>query len=515
MVSLNKSFIEIYFDFDWSLVDRVSNLPDREFVKSRKMWRVPASPFHAGVVINALKNKFHIMDEVHTLAASAPAQKSSDPILTGKDYAALFPFQREGLEFILKRGGRVILADDMGLGKTVTALYYVRAVEGATLVVCPANVTYKWVREVERWLPGKKATPITSGKDVLDDADVHVISYDLMKNRIEELLEKNYTTIIFDECHAVKNYKAQRTKAAKRLSSRSDHLLFLSGTPFMNHPTELFTLLNMLDPVTYPNFFQFARRYCGASMMNGYWYFPNTLTNGDELRERLKTVMVRHTKREVLKELPDKTRTLVPILISNQSEYNKARREFKTWYAKEGRDVSKANQLTKLSALRHVIGLGKVPHALSLAEDILHGDEQVVLFAHHKDVAAALVAGLPDYQVGVISGDVSAKDRGKLTAAFAQHALQVMVITVAGAEGIDLFTSSNIIFVEREWTPAKEEQAEDRLHRMGQKNAVTCWYLVAKGTVDERLAEVVHRKRDLFGQVVSQDEIVQTILEGV
>ena len=515
LVTLTEKHIEIIFDFDWAVVNRVRVLPDCEFVRQRKMWRTPATAFHAQAVIKQLRKDFTISDDVQALARTYDPEAPREKLKKGS-YPHLFPFQRDGLEFIIGQGGRAILADDMGLGKTVTALAYMDYQGGRTLVVAPSNVTYKWKAECERWLPGRSVEIVTKGKQQFPASDVVILSYDLLKAYVETIVSfAKFDVLIADECHYVKNFKSQRTKSVKRVASVTDCQLYLSGTPFTNRPSELFPILNMLHPEIYRNFFSFAKRYCGAELMNGYWYYPNILTNGDELRERLSRVMIRHTKQESLKDLPDKTRVLIPITISNIKEYTHARTDFKRWYAKEGKDATKATQLVKLGVLRHVMGRGKVGAAVELAEELLHDDEQVVLFAHHKDVVADLLAALEFYKTGLITGDSPAKQRAETVKKFQSGTLRLLIITVAGAEGIDLFAASHIIFVEREWTPAKEEQAEDRLHRHGQKSAVTCHYLIARNTVDERLADVVHQKRDLFGQVLSQDEIIQTVLDEV
>jgi SWI/SNF-related matrix-associated actin-dependent regulator 1 of chromatin subfamily A len=294
--------------------------------------------------------------------------------------------------------------------------------------------------------------------------------------------------------------------------------MFLSGTPFLNHPAELFPMLNMLDPVGFANFYEYAKRYMGAEYIQGHWFFPPGLvTNRAELADRLSRLMIRRTKKDVAIDLPDLTRTIVPMELDNKAAYKKAVRSVREWLKEKGREVlNPAHALTRLNTLRQIVGEGKVKMALELSEDILQDeDKRIVLFCHHKEILASLTAGLKHYGVRIISGDVPQKERLENTNEFLRpdSPIRVMIITVAGAEGIDLYSASDIIFVEREWTPAREEQAEARLHRMGQKNPVTAWYLVARGTVDEKLDRIVSEKRKVFGQVITQDEIVTRIME--
>jgi SNF2 family DNA or RNA helicase len=249
----------------------------------------------------------------------------------------------------------------------------------------------------------------------------------------------------------------------------------------------------------------------------GQWFFPpGGTSNLGELADRLSRVMIRRTKQEVLKDLPELTRTLVPVQIDNMSDYKVAIHDLKEWLKEEGKEVKDPNHvLTKLNVLRQVVGRGKVFAAIEMAESILDADRKVVLFAHHKETVTSLYDALKKYGCLVIAGDTPAKERAKNSNLFLSldSGIRVMIITIAGAEGIDLYSASDIIFVEREWTPAKEEQAEARLHRIGQRAAVTAWYIVAKKTVDEKLAKVVQEKRKIIGQVIRQDQIVQQILQ--
>jgi SNF2 family DNA or RNA helicase len=314
-------------------------------------------------------------------------------------------------------------------------------------------------------------------------------------------------------CHYLKSPKSQRGRVAKSLAKHIQRKLYLSGTPFENRPAELFPILNAIDPVGFNNFYSYATRYCGAIKEGNFFQVPrNVATNASELAGRLKNYMIRRTKQEVAIQLPELSRSMVPVPLSKTTEYKKALAEFQEW-AKSGK--KKTSALVKLTALRQIIGKEKLEPAIELAESVLESGRQVVLFAHHKEVVSALHKHFKLEGCGVISGDTAPEDRQKLARAFNldNSKIRVMIITVAGAEGINLFGASDIIFVEREWTPAKEEQAEARLHRLGQKNAVTSYYLVATNTIDEHMNKLVEEKRKLFNQVIGQDEILTSILE--
>lgn len=503
VIYVDNNRIEIHFPFSWVLVERMRDIPDAGFDKPNKLWYVPATPFHADVIIRELDDEFYIGQDVYELAQG---EKKTPEFPMDK---RLYKFQQAGLKFIVQSDGRCILADSMGLGKTPQALAYANLVKGKTLVVAPANVIWKWKAEADKWTSLTSAVVSTS-KEKLPDVNIHIMSYAIMRLRKDELSKLPYVLAIWDECHRLSNYKTQQVQAAKKIiRSGILHSLYLSGTPFLNNPGELFSVLNMIDPMSFPTFTKFAQRYLGAYFVDGHWYFPKgVVENRDELVKRLSSLMIRRTKQEVMPELPDKSRVIVPVSI-NMKQYKKEEKELRAWYS-NGRSGS---VLARMTGLRMVVGKEKVKASAELAIDILEQDQQVVLFAHHKDVVEMLRNELSEYKVGIISGDTKPKSRQEIVDEFLDGNLSVVIMTVAGAEGIDLYSASHIIFVEREWVPAKEEQAEDRLHRNGQKNAVTAYYITAKDTIDERLAGVVQQKRDVFGKVVTQDDIETSILE--
>jgi len=508
-VILQDTRIAIRFSFDLRIIETIKyNLPDRawNYKTHPGVWSVPNSPWHCAKVIEVLKPIGFYIDPNVEKCANAKAEKPNFRKQLPKD---LYLYQKDGIEFIWAARGRALVTDDMGLGKSAEALVWSTLFGGSrVLIVAPANVIWKWaLKEIKMWAPDRSWQVVETSKQVIEKKDITIMSYAIMVSRYEELMGLPFDTIIFDEAHYLKSNKSQRNRVARKLIKGVPHLLLLTGTAFKNKRIELYPLLNMIDPHTWSNVKDFGERYCGGKLQGGHWVIPpDKETNTEELQARLAPIMLRRTKKQVAIDLPDLTRVSLPITIDNEKEYEQTLRSVKEQARAEG--YKPARVLTLLNTLRQVVGRGKVSAAVELALDILESGNKVVIHAHHRAVVSQLVTELHRSGVAVIDGNTPAHDRQILADAFVHDpSLMIMIISSAGKEGIDLFSASHIIFVERQWTPADEEQLEARLHRNGQKNAVTSHYLVARGTVDERLDEIVRSKRNEFSNLIATDII--------
>lgn len=508
--------IIISFPYDVKLRELIKrSLPGRAFDRSTKQWWLPARPYNALRVIDLLEpHGFEFSKEVEVLGRRAIAiQQGSVKTTTGRKRSGLYPFQSVAVDFLNQCDGRVLIGDDMGLGKTVVSLWWIESREtlGRVLVVAPANVIYKWEDEVFRWTSRTPQIIETRKQAIEDESDLHICSYSIMNSRWKELKAIGYDLIIFDECHYLKNYKAQRTESAKRISGGVPHILALSGTPFLNRPAELWPNLHILDSQTYAKFWQFGDRYCG-----GHKTLYKLATRRDELQERMKSVMIRRLKSEVLEQLPDLTRTIIPLELRSKwrSIYKKVKRGNREAILSisPGHKGYFDNPLDRLNLLQLVIGLGKSEAASGWITNFLDStDRQLVIYCHHKRVVA-LVEKIVKERYGVITGDVPAKRRARIVEKFQSGLIRTLIITGAGGEGIDLYAASDILFIEREYTPAREEQAEARLHRIGQVNGVNAYYLMAIRTVDEDVARLIDQKRIILNDIVGTTDIEVSII---
>jgi SNF2 family DNA or RNA helicase len=319
-------------------------------------------------------------------------------------------------------------------------------------------------------------------------------------------------------CHFIKNTKAKRTKATIKLGKTIKHIIALSGTPVINRPIEVYNALRLVNPTLFPNFWDFAQKYCGARH-NGFGWDFRGASNTEELHKILSTtVMIRRLKSEVLQDLPDKIRTYLPFEISNLSEYQEAEANFTEWLLQERGEesvekASRANMLVKIEALKQLAVKGKLSQALEWVENFIETDGKLVVFAVHREVVDTLYSKFKDVAVKV-DGSVSGEDRDKAVQEFQNNdkiRLFVGNIKAAGV-GLTLTAASSVAFLELPWTPGELDQAEDRVHRIGQRESVNIYYLLANGTIEEKIASMLDRKRRVVDAVIDGKETEQESL---
>jgi SWI/SNF-related matrix-associated actin-dependent regulator 1 of chromatin subfamily A len=429
----------------------------------------------------------------------------------------LKPFQRAGVSYLLARR-RAFLADEQGLGKTIEALAAIES-DGAypAIVVCPASLKLNWVREIRRWLPAREVQIISgTGSGSLPQAEISVVNYDILAARQAALSSLGPKALVLDESHYCKNAAAKRTQAVHRLAAavpKEGLVLALTGTPVMNRPAELISQLRILGRLAeFGSGAQFSRRFRGPDAnLRLHWH----------LRARC---FVRRLKSEVLPQLPAKTRAIVPVELDNESEYRLAERDVIAWLSTQPLDLReldakiaaalRAERLVRLNALKLLAAEGKLHAALAWIHDFLASGERLVVFARHRKIQRAVIERFPS-ALHILGADSHAA-RDAAVACFQEpdglgNQLIVCSIELAG-HGLTLTRSSNVAFLELDWTPAKLEQAEDRCHRIGQQDAVNAAYLLAAGTIDETIATLLERKRAVIGAVTDGRQLDE---EGV
>jgi SWI/SNF-related matrix-associated actin-dependent regulator of chromatin subfamily A-like protein 1 len=443
---------------------------------------------------------------------------SCEPRLGGE----LRPFQRAGVAYALQ-ARRLFIADEQGLGKTVEALALLEE-DGAypAVVICPASLKLNWQREAEHWLPHRSLTVVVGTGKTIPKADITILNYEIVQKHRDRLSVLRPKALILDESHYVKNPQAKRTKAVRRLAEGLEEgalKVALTGTPVMNHPDELIAQLRILGRLgEFGSGARFKRRFQGAGAEERiHWHLR-------------RTCFVRRLKKDVMPQLPEKRQVVVPVSLENEREYRLAERDVVAWLQEQPLELSeleakvastlRAERLAQLNLLRRLAGRGKLGAALAWIDDFLESEEPLVVFASHRELQETVVQRFP--QALHLVGADSAQARDAAVQAFqAPDGPQLLVCStrVAG-QGITLTRASNVAFLDLEWSPAMHDQAEDRLHRIGQRDAVTAWYLLAAETIDESMAEVLARKRGIVGAITDgrRDEseaVIQSVVKAL
>jgi len=426
----------------------------------------------------------------------------------------LMPFQLAGLEFIERSNGRCMLSDEMGTGKTCQTLSYLQLHKDLrpAIIVCPASLKFNWKNEIKSWLDDEnsKVEIINGGKSEALTGNIIVINYDILGKWVHEIKKINPQVLIFDESHMLKNQKAMRTKVASDLAKSIPKVIELTGTPIMNRPVELFSQLNILNPQLYPEsvFFSYAKKYCNAEQGKFGWNF-NGASNIDKLADELKGIMIRRTKAQVLPELPEKRRCSVLLPMTNKAKYEKQENAFKRWVLEnKGQNAAGMDALPKIEYMKQMCVEGKMSAAIDWIENsFVANNEKLVLFATHKATINSLMEKFGDIAVK-FDGSSSQKDREEAVTRFQNDPKVLLFIgnTKAAGVGITLTSASNVAFIEFDWTCGIHDQAEDRCNRIGQKNAVTCYYLVATDSIDEVILSMLEHKRTVIDGVMDDDK---------
>lgn len=431
------------------------------------------------------------------------------PIPEGR---VLLPYQIAGVDYA-KDLKNVLFADEPGLGKTIQTIATANYLNlKKILVLCPAALVYNWKIEFKKWSTiSNIKIEIYNSKDfnLRKPFDVLIFPYSFasLLKPIEAVKALGpFELMILDECHYLKNTKAKRTKyvlSRAGLVSSAKRIHALSGTPIVNRPIELYSIVKTLCPEAISNydFFQYGMKFCAGFKQNigggrHVWNFDGA-SNLNILAVRLRShFMIRRKKSHVLKDLPDKREALVFLEPTKKvsgitftiAPFLKDKETFKNAMTVSFEELSKA---------RRELGIEKIkPAAEYIKTQIEAGNEKIVVFAHHKEVLKELRKELREFKPVVVWGESTKEERQFAVEHFQnkeEHKIFLGSISAASV-GLTLTAASYVVFVEFSWVPGENEQAIDRCHRIGQKDSVLAEFLVFPNTLDERLLESVSEK---------------------
>ena len=409
--------------------------------------------------------------------------------------AQLRPTQHEDVQALLRHGLRAIIANAPGTGKTATticALSSTRLTRTPALIIAPASVTINWAREFATWAPDLKVRvldgPDTPPTDLRDD-DVIILSWALLSPRIEQLASLPWKCVVADEAHFAKNPDADRSLALRDLCTPDRGLLLLTGTPIVNTLHEMEQLEGL-----------FAEG---------------------------KPLLLRRLLSEVAPDIPPKKRSYLYIELDAKTrrDYKAAEEDFEGWLRsaqkgliEEGYSESEierklaAEALVKIGYLRRLLGAGKVRAAADFAARTVRIGEPLVIFCEHQATVKGLSKCLRRQRLrhGILDGSTTSKQRQTLIDLFQRNRIPLLICTKAGSVGITLHAARHMLFVERFYTAAEEDQSEDRIRRIGQRFKTTIWFLHVPETVDDRVDTIVREKRQLVADTIGDEVIAES-----
>ncbi|XP_055342539.1 SWI/SNF-related matrix-associated actin-dependent regulator of chromatin subfamily A-like protein 1 [Paramacrobiotus metropolitanus] len=524
-VVTSKNRVEIHSPYCAQLIETFKRFKTKQYDTAKRIWSFEFSDYETleRTIRTELGNyvefeglaRFVVDILVKGRHKRTPAQdvdlaeKIPDSLLL-----RLLPYQVEGVTFAVRNGGRILLADDMGLGKTVQAIATAAYFKNDWPVLCltPSSVRFEWREQWLRWIPTLKPQNIvvvTNSKqsDQLANAHVVITTYDLLVSMKKHFLPHTFPFLICDESHALKSYKAQRTKVVSEVAKKAVRILLLSGTPALSRPVELYSQIELLDRTIFRTFPDYAKRYCDAHVGSFGHMDYSGMSNVEELQLILEaTVMIRRMKKDVASQLPDKTRSIVvldPGKVQFPSELSSSAESFREM---QSHSASYAQiRKTLLTYFQHT-GKAKLPAVVDYLKDLLEENSslKMVIFAHHTQVVKEIHESLGGDSHGItIDGSTPTETRKHLCDKFQRdNTCRSAVLSItACCTGITLTAASLVVFAELYWNPGILVQAEDRLHRLGQQNNVMVRYLVAKQTADDELWPLLKRKLEFLNDV--------------
>lgn len=450
----------------------------------------------------------------------------------------LFNHQVEGVLF-LKEKKKAILAHSMGTGKTFSSIVAAKEErEHSTLVVCPASLKINWQREIQKWV-GEESYIITSGakQHIPQDAKWIIVNYDVL-NKHAESLKGMYDTVIVDEAHYVKEESAQRTQAVLDVVSEVERVYLLTGTPMLNRPIELYTLLQMVDhPLGRKGAkTAYAKKYCGAVKKtivmdkiagrrffttNPYAYYRDKkryrvytfmdmkgATNLVELRESISKVMQRRRKEDAI-DLPPKIHSTVYCELGKDDRlrYDSAFDDYIEWLSNNPQDdkdienIIASRHLVEIQKIKQICSLAKTDKVIEMTKNAIEQGQKVIIFSQYTQTIRTLHEALGGV---TLTGEDDQDARQRAVDSFQNDPeTKVFIGNIkAGGVGITLTSASIVMFADMEWSPEIHAQAEDRAHRIGQNGTVNVYYFVAEDTIEEDIMELLNKKKAVIKEVI-------------
>ena len=448
-----------------------------------------------------------------------------------------YPYQREGIEYGLDKK-RLIIGDEPGLGKTLQSIGIVDTANAyPCLVICPSSLKINWQREFEKFTDKSALVLDNSVRTTwpyllkMGMHHVAIVNYESLRKyfvwdikggksfRLKDVVFcpqiRMFRSVIIDESHRVKDPSAQQTIFTKGITTGKEWIILLSGTPVVNRPEDLVAQLSIMGRLQeFGGRTKFMADYCtDPKDKKAEPAVPLSVLSN----QLYANCMIRREKAKVLPQLPDKTRVDLYVDISNAPEYNLAAADLAEYLRQytectdwEIRRKMRMEALVRFMTLRQLATLGKVAQAVDFIRTFLDSSKKLIVFCSLHEVVDALCKAFP--RAVTVTGRDSAASKQAAVDSFQNNPdVQLIVCSIkAAGVGLTLTASSSVAFLELPWTFCDCCQCEDRAHRIGQKDNVTCYYLLAKGTIDSIVYKLIQDKKNVANQIMNSDDNIPT-----
>ena len=542
-IELKGDNFELSFKYKPSIVDRIRQIPGRRFDGTRKVWIIPT---RSRVDLERMIYQIQQFENINWLSGNEKREEEAvydipelpELVIPHNLKIQPYPYQLKGIARGLELK-RFMNCDEPGLGKTLQSIATIN-IAGAfpCLVICPSSLKINWMREWEKFTD-KKAMILT---DKVRDTwtfffqtgmhQVFIVNYESLKKYFVQRIKKSegwtlrdvefrnsinlFKSVIIDESHRCKSASTQQAKFCKGICTGKEWIIELTGTPVVNRPKDLIPQLAILNRMEdFGGYKPFVNRYCSGQ---------REASNLKELNFNLwKYCMFRREKSLVLTDLPDKIRQVNTCEITNRKEYVDAERDLIMYLQKykdaDDEKIEKALRgevMVRINILRQISARGKVRDVIEFVKDFLENGKKIILFCSLHEVVDQLKRYFPT--AVSVTGRESPDMKQRAVDAFQNNPKTDIIICSikAAGVGLTLTASSNVAFVEFPWTYADCCQCEDRAHRIGQKDSVTCYYFLGRRTIDEKVYRIIQEKKNIANAVTgSTEDIEENIVDMV
>lgn len=543
-IELKDNYFELSFRYRPAIVDRVRQITGRHYDGNRKVWLVPVGQ---RIELEKMIYQIRQFENINWVNGFSPKKEEDiaydlpelpDLSMSHQLKIEPYPYQLKGIARGLELK-RFMNCDEPGLGKTLQSIATINLANAfPCLVICPSSLKINWQREWEKFTD-KKAMVLT---DKVRDTwtffyetgmhQVFIVNYESLKKYFVQRIKKSvgwtlrdvefrnsiqlFKSVIIDESHRCKSSSTQQAKFCKGLCTGKEWIIELTGTPVVNKPKDLVPQLSILNRIDdFGGYKNFVNRYCNGQ---------NEASNLKELNYMLwKNCMFRREKSLVLTDLPEKIRQVNTCEITNRKEYTDAERDLIMYLQKyKNADDEKIHKamlgevMVRINILRQVSARGKIRDAVEFVKDFRENNQKIILFCSLHEVVDQLKFHFPT-AVSVTGRDSQDEKQRAVDKFQNDPKTDIIICSIkAAGVGLTLTASSNVAFIEFPWTYADCTQCEDRAHRIGQKNSVTCYYFLGRKTIDERVYNIIQSKKKIAKAVTgSTEEIEENIVDMV